>query len=380
MRVLLVDRTSAAEPLGAVSVREWAEDKRVFISSVMSELHDERMAAARAIRSLGAKPVLFEDFGGRDSDPEQAYLSEVESSNIYLGIVGRRYGKMSANRFSATHAEYLHAEKNGLRIASWALRADDREGHTHSLLEEMRTFHVVPLFSSPEDLEVQVLGRLNEISAQEIAPWVKLGDIVFRATEVTRKSGEMVVKARVRGSEVTHALESLAGESFSRNDQMLFTWAGRSRYVTVSQVDSTVTAARSTALTLHLQESEKSQDSNWDVSIGSLSSADVFEAALRSAVLGLPNPTADRVFGFMEDVLDPLQPIRDRPLSEEIVRPIAELLITEALVGVGRAVRITNFRLGVPVRGERRLLLSWQPKSRQTGKDITRSIDGVIRL
>ena len=54
-------------------VRNLLSKERVFISSVM-KLEEER-ASARAIRDLGAEPVWFEEFGGRDADPETAYLN-----------------------------------------------------------------------------------------------------------------------------------------------------------------------------------------------------------------------------------------------------------------------------------------------------------------
>ena len=57
---------------------------------------------------------------------------------------------------SATHTEYLHAEKSGLRIAAWCLDVHDREGHEESFLNEVRAFHVVPAFASPDDLRVQI--------------------------------------------------------------------------------------------------------------------------------------------------------------------------------------------------------------------------------
>src|SRR5271169_3115705 len=152
---LLVDRSAAAEIPSPKAVHEWASDKRVFISSVMSELGPERQAAAGAARAVGARPVLFEDFGGRDADPEEAYLAEVESSDIYIGILGRQYGRPLKTRFSATHAEYQHAEQQGLRIAVWALATNEREGHEQSFLDEVRTFHVAPEFSSAANLQQQ---------------------------------------------------------------------------------------------------------------------------------------------------------------------------------------------------------------------------------
>jgi hypothetical protein len=171
---LLIDRAAAAEIPSEDAVREWAHGRRAFISSVMSELPDERRAAAAAVRAVGGTPVMFEQFGGRDADPEDAYLAEVETSDIYIGILGRRYGKPLPSRFSATHAEYLHAEKRGLRIAGWCLKANDREGHEESFLNEIRTFHVVPDFLTPDDLRVQVEDRLKAIAAEDLAPWCKL--------------------------------------------------------------------------------------------------------------------------------------------------------------------------------------------------------------
>src|SRR5713101_3206501 len=132
---LLIDRAAAAELPSAESVREWAREKRAFISSVMAELAAERQAAAAGVRAVGLRAVMFEDFGGRDADPEEAYLAEVEGSDIYIGILGRRYGKPMRSRYSATHVEYLHAEKHALRMAVWTLAAPDREGHEQSFLD-----------------------------------------------------------------------------------------------------------------------------------------------------------------------------------------------------------------------------------------------------
>ena len=44
----------------------------------MAELAAERQAAAAGVRATGLRAVMFEEFGGRDADPEEAYLAEVE--------------------------------------------------------------------------------------------------------------------------------------------------------------------------------------------------------------------------------------------------------------------------------------------------------------
>ena len=172
---LLIDRLAAAEVPQEAAIREWARDKRAFISSVMAELSQERAAAAAAVRAVGAQPVMFEEFGGRDADPLNAYMGEVETSHIYVGILGRTYGRPLPTRFSATHTEYRHAEQQGLRISAWALDTQQREGPQRAFLDEIRMFRVVPSFQSSADLERQVRARLRGIAAEDLAPWAKLG-------------------------------------------------------------------------------------------------------------------------------------------------------------------------------------------------------------
>jgi len=378
---LIIDRAAAAEIPAADAVREWARTKRAFISSVMAELPHERKAAAAAVRAIGAKPVMFEQFGGRDADPEDAYLGEVETSDIYIGILGRRYGRPLQSRYSATHAEYLHAERHGLRIAGWALATENREGHEQSFLDEIRTFHVAPEFASPQDLQAQIEERLNAIAAEDLAPWCKLGNIVFRATEVVDRGSEISVTARVRSDEVAHAIERFRSDGYSRGGDARFTWGGRSKYVRVTSVESTTRSARSRELRLQCEVIEPRQDSLIEMSIGGLGPADVTAAALRMTLFGEKNPLSDKHFGFLVEIPDPLEALRKASVSDEIVRPLAELLIVDTLVGSGRAARVTDFKLGTDIRGMRHLKMSWETVRRYAGeRGEVRTITGDVRL
>jgi len=378
---LIIDRAAAAEIPSTDSVCEWARTKRAFISSVMSELPAERTAAADAVRTVGAKPVLFEEFGGRDADPEDAYLAEVETADIYIGILGRRYGKPLRSRYSATHSEYLHAEKQGLRIAAWTLAANDREGHEQSFLDEIRTFHVTPEFKSPSDLKAQVEARLMTIAAEDLAPWCKLGNLVFRATEIVDRGNRLSVNARIRADEVAHALEALRGDRHSRGGDARFTWSGRSRYVRAENVASTVRSARSREITIEFEVIDPPRDYMSEMSVGNLGPSDLTEAAVRTALFGEPNPLAKQYLGFVAEIPDPLEPLRKARISDEVIRSLAELLIADALVGSGRVTRITEFNLGTAIRGTRRLRLSWESASRYAGqRGDTRTIEGTVRL
>ncbi len=381
---LLIDRAAAAELPREDSVREWARDKRAFISSVMEELRDERRAAADGVRSLGARPVMFEEFGGRDADPQDAYLGEVETSQIYVGILGRRYGRPLPTRFSATHAEFRHAEQQGLRVAVWALDTPEREGPQQAFLDEVRAFHVAPAFGSPEDLHRQVGERLRAIAAEDLAPWTKLGRILFRASEVTHDGNQIVVTARVQSDDVAHALETLAPDDFGFRGQgeHRFTWSGRCRQVRVTNVRTTTTTARSRLMHLQLEVVEGHRDHMLEVAFNGLTPDDLTDVALRAALFGEPNPLARQHMDFMTEMADPLQPLRDARVPDEIVRALAEVMIVDELVGSGRAARVTTFRLGASVGGLRRLEFAWQPPQRFTNERPERRepLVGQVRL
>jgi predicted ATPase len=64
---------------------------RVFISTTIGELAEERAAAAEAIAGLLLAPVLFE-LGERSSSPRTMYRAYLDHSDIFVGIYWQRYG------------------------------------------------------------------------------------------------------------------------------------------------------------------------------------------------------------------------------------------------------------------------------------------------
>src|SRR5215831_1630599 len=64
---------------------------RVFISSTLEELAEERAAAQRAIRRLHLVPVWYES-GARPHPPRSMYRAYVEQSQVFVGIYWQRYG------------------------------------------------------------------------------------------------------------------------------------------------------------------------------------------------------------------------------------------------------------------------------------------------
>jgi Domain of unknown function (DUF4062) len=64
---------------------------RVFMSSTLEELAEERAAARRAIRRLHLVP-LWSESGARPHPPQSMYRAYLEQSQIFVGIFRQRYG------------------------------------------------------------------------------------------------------------------------------------------------------------------------------------------------------------------------------------------------------------------------------------------------
>ena len=64
---------------------------RVFVSSTLAELADERAAVARAISALRLTPVMFE-LGARPHPPRELYRAYLAQSDVFVGLYWQRYG------------------------------------------------------------------------------------------------------------------------------------------------------------------------------------------------------------------------------------------------------------------------------------------------
>jgi hypothetical protein len=64
---------------------------RVFVSSTLEELAEEREAARQAIENLHLTPMLFE-LGARPHPPRDVYRAYLEQSDVFVAIYGESYG------------------------------------------------------------------------------------------------------------------------------------------------------------------------------------------------------------------------------------------------------------------------------------------------
>jgi hypothetical protein len=271
-----------------------------------------------------------------------------------------------------------------LRIAVWAKNVDDQEGHEQSFLEEVRTFHTTGTFSAPEELAEGVEGRLRRIAAEDLAPWVKLGHVVFRARRITESGGRLEVQARIRDPEILAEIERIRPTQWGKGYEELLSYAGRTRECRPEDLAVTTTAGKGAEVNIRLLASDVPQDSLSAMSLSeggrTYSSEDLTEMGLRAALFREAIPLGG-ISDHMARMPNPLEPLGELRLSEEVIRPVAHLLLTEALVGGKKASRITRLRLGPAVAGRRRLELAWQtPRHHESVDPGTRHIDGAVSL
>lgn len=79
------------EPAAPSAIRTPDQRLRVFVSSTLGELADERSAARSAIEQLRLAPVMFEA-GARPHPPRALYRAYLAQSDVFVGIYWQRYG------------------------------------------------------------------------------------------------------------------------------------------------------------------------------------------------------------------------------------------------------------------------------------------------
>ena len=91
---------------------------KVYISSTYQDLKLYRDAVYRILRMLRHDVISMEDYVATDAYPLRKCLDDVAASDVYVGLVGWRYGyrpdQDNPQRKSITELEYRQAEISGL--------------------------------------------------------------------------------------------------------------------------------------------------------------------------------------------------------------------------------------------------------------------------
>lgn len=135
---------------------------KVFVSSVIEGFEAYRMAARRGIESIDADPVMAEDFGARPYSSERACLTEIDGSDVFVLLLGERYGFETDQGISVTQQEFRYAKKIGLPVLVFVQGISMEERQT-AFRQEVEAFHsgfCRDQFGSEEQLKDAVVKQL----------------------------------------------------------------------------------------------------------------------------------------------------------------------------------------------------------------------------
>ena len=141
---------------------------RIFISSVQREFAKERKALADYIRKdaiLGRffDVFLFEEVPAQERTSDDVYLGEVDSCDIYLGVLGRTYGNTDSAGVSATEREYNRAFKRHKPRICFVLKSDKpAEPQQSAFIARVNKDVVRKSFNDYDELRTGVYAALGK--------------------------------------------------------------------------------------------------------------------------------------------------------------------------------------------------------------------------
>ena len=107
-------RAAGAGPPEEAVIRTPDRRVRVFVSSTLGELAEERRAVARAISALRLTPVMFE-LGARPYPPREVYQQYLAQSDVFIGLYWQRYGQPAPRGGCPYRCRYESDEHIALR-------------------------------------------------------------------------------------------------------------------------------------------------------------------------------------------------------------------------------------------------------------------------
>ena len=88
-------RAAGAGPPEEAVIRTPDRRVRVFVSSTLGELAEERRAVARAISALRLTRRIISKLGARPYPPREVYQQYLAQSDVFIGLYWQPYGKPS---------------------------------------------------------------------------------------------------------------------------------------------------------------------------------------------------------------------------------------------------------------------------------------------
>lgn len=165
---------------------------QVFISSTYKDLIEERQIVVEGILNAGHIPAGMELFHAGDETQKELISEWIEDSDIYVLILGGRYGSLDDNGMGYTHWEYEKAKELGKPIFSLVLtenylntkviagkiKATDLTYHDDKLVNFRNEVmsKIVSNIDNIAQIEAEVIKSINRIikkRGNDLEGWIK---------------------------------------------------------------------------------------------------------------------------------------------------------------------------------------------------------------
>jgi len=170
--VVATDRGRLANrgPWDDAGVRTPDRRLRVFVSSTLGELAEERRAVSRAISALRLTPVMFEA-GARPYPPREVYQQYLAQSDVFIGVYWQRYGEPPAGARVSGLEEEFELSGDLPRLLYVKAPSPDREPRLTDLLARIQEEASVSYrhFRTPAELGRLVRDDLAVLLSERFA-------------------------------------------------------------------------------------------------------------------------------------------------------------------------------------------------------------------
>ena len=155
-------------PPGEGLIRTPDQRLRVFVSSTLVELADERRAVSRAISALGLAPVMFES-GARPHPPRELYRAYLAQSDVFIGLYWQHYGQVSSGMQVSGLEDEFELSVALPRLLYVKEPAPDRDARLIDLLSRIEQEASFRRFRTPTELGRIVRDDLATLLSERFA-------------------------------------------------------------------------------------------------------------------------------------------------------------------------------------------------------------------
>lgn len=310
---------------------------RVFVSSTLNELGDERVAVRRAIERLQLIPVMFE-LAARPHAPQTLYRAYLDQSHVFVGIYWQSYGWVGPGMTVSGLEDEFRLAGDRPRLLYIRQPAPARDPELVRMLGELESSGAAAYkrFTTTEELEALVAQDLAVLLSER-----------FEASSTV--PGSVVADDPTPAGRVLHPDNPLLGRSDELADVVEL--LGRPDVRQVSLTGPPGSGKSRVALEVGVLLSDRYPDGIWEVLLDEVAPSDPPADAVVDAIattVGLAPPaTVDDVVARLQAqkvllVLDGMETHVDAgPLLAELLSrcPALQVLVTS--------------RVALRLRGER---------------------------